>query len=941
MRAGICLVIALLPTGSWAADPSVELTAQRLVLNTGDRRYTVDDQARIQPLDLTIHVVGRNQAGKPLWLEQKTFAGFKLLRDEPAVKVVSGTWALTEGLPRYRVELEFEVRAGLPCLIVRSVVRQTSEALEGCYYYWGLGAPVTHYTSSGAPAREFSRSEWDLRGRTRWMYLSHQPTGRGLGVMTDGRVGRAPASGEGQAAGEAGAAPYLICTPRSATLRAGGTLEVTFAAMAAASAAEVAAAYSRWAGTSGDRVFFDARSWPRAAVSEPRRPPASQRLQTGDGLTLALSDDGRVADLRVGEASLPPAGSTPKSGLLLRDCRGAGDLLPVGGRVMADGDRLTQRGTAADVAVTATYRAWPGRLEVAGELLDQTGADRAISLYFALPVDRSRGWHWGDNLELSRAVAPEEEYLTAAADQPLAAGANGLSSLYPLATLSGPVGLALSVPMDQPRLCRLAYNADTEQFYVVFDLALTPATKRFPSRAGFSLSIYRFDPAWGFRAGLQRYYDLFAAFFAKRIQRDGGWVCWGNCADVPNLAELGFAYHWGLSGPQAVRFANQHQLYAFPYIEATNLHQTMEEFASATSDDVVKRLRWMADPNRREPLPRWKYDHPYQACLGDREAALRRSAAAYLTSLLFDRQGLMYGSASKTEFDLLIAKYVPCNANPELPGGIGQYFLDFWLPKVTAHMESQGGRIDGIAMDNFHVGGTALGYRREQFAYEGVPLTFETRTGEPVLLKEFTTYEFTAEAARRLRAEGRYLIANACGPVFPFTWHLLDVPGVEWGIESVAPWARAMTYHKPVVSLPVQPPHKAESWIKWHLRYGFMPGGYANSTDFLNRPAMARYAPIARALQAAGWEPITAARSDREEVSLERFGGRDGPLYFTVYNRSQSESAATVTIAGQLAKEAAVTTAVDVLTGTRQPLANGCFRTTVAARDVQVWRLER
>ena len=50
-------------------------------------------------------------------------------------------------------------------------------------------------------------------------------------------------------------------------------------------------------------------------------------------------------------------------------------------------------------------------------------------------------------------------------------------------------------------------------------------------------------------------------------------------------------------------------------------------------------------------------------------------------------------------------------------------------------MQSQGGRIDGIAMDNYHVGDTALSRRREQFAYETIPLTFETATGEPVIIK--------------------------------------------------------------------------------------------------------------------------------------------------------------------------------------------------------------
>ena len=111
---------------------------------------------------------------------------------------------------------------------------------------------------------------------------------------------------------------------------------------------------------------------------------------------------------------------------------------------------------------------------------------------------------------------------------------------------------------------------------------LSPVAAAFPSRAGFSFSLYTFEPAWGFRAAAAKYYSLYPRFFEKRVQRDGGWVCWGNCADVEKLDELGYAYHWGLSGPEACKFDNDHGIYALPYIEATNMHQTMEG-ATATA----------------------------------------------------------------------------------------------------------------------------------------------------------------------------------------------------------------------------------------------------------------------------------------------------------------------------------------------------------------------
>lgn len=932
------LLLAVLAGSLCAADFSLAVSPHSLTLATGDRTYTLGDDATIKPLGLRANIAGHDASGKGLWLYPAVLQSTKVLRDDARVKAVRGVWTLTEGSPRYELELELQVHAGLPGLTVTSRLRRLAEGSGECYYFWGFSTPVTHHTAPGGPAEEFPRDEWFVLPRSSWVYLSQFKSGEGLGVISDGRVGRAPAGGEGMARGEVGGSPYLICTPRTATLARGETLDVGFTVLATRRAEEVAAVYRQLKSTLGDRVVFDSRQYPRAALVDTRPLKPVHTLQTGDGLSLSLTDDGRLARLSVGATSLaPPAGPRPLSGFFLRDCRARSPFTPFRGRVSRGGGGLAQTGSALNVGLSATLRAQANCLEIAGELHDATGGDRAVSVYYALPVRSDLSWQWGDSLETSRRTVVGEEYLAPPASPASLAGANGLNSLYPFASLSGPVGVALAVPLDQPRLCRLTYNPETQQYFVAFDLALTPLTKAFPSRASFRFSVYGFAPDWGFRAAAAKYYRLYPQCFEKRVKEDGGWVCWGNCKDVENVAELGYAYHWGLAGPEAVKWDNDHGLYALPYMEATNMHQTMEGAESTTPEDVVKRLQWMADPARTEPLPAWKYNHPYGGQLGDREAALRRSAAAYLTSLLYDREGRIYGRVNNTEFNLPVAKYVPCNANPALPRGIGDFFLSFWLPKTVASMESKGGHIDGIAMDNFHVGDTALGRRREQFPYETIPLTFETATGDPVLLKNFTTYEFTSELARRLRPQGRYLIANTCSATFPFTYNLLDIHGYEWHLESLAPFARTLAYHKPVCSLPVQDAHKDEAWIKWHLRYGFLPGGYANYQTLLNRPAMVRYGALARRLQSAGWEPVTAARSDAARVTLERFGtGKGSPLFFSVYNAEAEPHTATLSLDTKALGLTGATTVMDLTSG--QPVAceAGKLKLQVAGKDVQV-----
>ena len=100
----------------------------------------------------------------------------------------------------------------------------------------------------------------------------------------------------------------------------------------------------------------------------------------------------------------------------------------------------------------------------------------------------------------------------------------------------------------------------------------------------------------------------------------------------------------------------------------------------------MKRLEWIAGPDRQEPLPAWNYDHPYTAHLGDRDAVLRRSAAAYLKSLIYDRAGphLRRGEHDGVR-PARSPSTSPATPTPALPGGVGEFFLDFWLPQTEAH----------------------------------------------------------------------------------------------------------------------------------------------------------------------------------------------------------------------------------------------------------------
>ncbi len=126
------------------------------------------------------------------------------------------------------------------------------------------------------------------------------------------------------------------------------------------------------------------------------------------------------------------------------------------------------------------------------------------------------------------------------------------------------VGLALGLDMDHPAQYRLVYHAGTKQFFIAYDFGLTKDTAKLPSGAEFRFVLYRFDPHWGFRAALQKYYDIFPQQFTKRVTREGVWMPFTDIAHVPGFEDFGFAFQ---EGAPDVPFDDQHGIASFVYVE--------------------------------------------------------------------------------------------------------------------------------------------------------------------------------------------------------------------------------------------------------------------------------------------------------------------------------------------------------------------------------------
>jgi hypothetical protein len=129
-----------------------------------------------------------------------------------------------------------------------------------------------------------------------------------------------------------------------------------------------------------------------------------------------------------------------------------------------------------------------------------------------------------------------------------------------------------------------------------------------------------------------------------------------------------------------------------------------------------------------------------------------------------------------------------------------------------------------------------------------------------------------------------------------------------------------------------------EKYMKRCLACGMFPGFFSHNASQghyftrpelygRDRPLFKKYVPLCKLVAEAGWEPITLARTNDEQVHVERFGRR----YLTVFNDSTKPRTVTVTLAGL-----AATSCKELVTGRRLAWRSGACSIALAGEDVAV-----
>ena len=179
-----------------------------------------------------------------------------------------------------------------------------------------------------------------------------------------------------------------------------------------------------------------------------------------------------------------------------------------------------------------------GAMFVDAEVRDTTGRDRAITLIYAVSVEaRFAPLVARSTVERASSEAGRE-YVSATQFR---AGLGRLSR-YPLAAVTdGQHGAALGIAPERPAFFRAGYNAGSRELFLAYDIGLTPEKPA----ARIRLCRYAFDPNWGFRAALARYYELFPEAFRCRTPQQGLWMPFARISKVEGWEDFGFKFKEG------------------------------------------------------------------------------------------------------------------------------------------------------------------------------------------------------------------------------------------------------------------------------------------------------------------------------------------------------------------------------------------------------------
>ncbi len=608
-------------------------------------------------------------------------------------------------------------------------------------------------------------------------------------------------------------------------------------------------------------------------------------------------------------------GNRSVGGFLVRDVATSDTAREIQLPIQIDGNQANQEGDLPELALhfQANYEAFGEGFRVSGVLEDRNGKDRAISLYYVLGSDPAPTT-WFEDVRHSRPI-PQSGEMAPSAKTP--AGATGTFSSFPLCAFGNDQnGTAIGVPMNQPAIYRMGYNADSKVTYLVFDFGLSKISKK-PSRAEFSFILFPFDAQIGYRSALQNYYKSYPEQFSRRTKAEGIWL-YADPLKIKDPKDFGFMFHeFNDRGTtytqQLLKWDDAAGIMSFRYHEPMSLYVNIPNGTARNYETMMEALRKRQQARGPAQL----------AALAQDSCGVRNEDQTFW----HDFADLPWVHGAR-----LIQS--PDPGLPNTPDRPNRAHLNYdpadakgYYKNTGKQFEPQEG-MDGDYHDSLSLFANRLDFAKEHLAESDYPLTFSHKTRTPCLVLDWAITEYCKWVAEDLHSKGKLTFANGQPGTFLFMCPYLDVMGreVKWhkgkngellpDDDRVMNFRRAVCATRPFLMAlndDYTQPEAIERYFKTALFYGFYPSMFVNFKgrngkaeyyfsipEYVNRdrPLFIKYIPLIRQVAMAGWQPLTGATCSSPDVWLERFGPLDPEkdIYLTVMNSADLPNEFTINL---------------------------------------------
>ncbi len=558
-------------------------------------------------------------------------------------------------------------------------------------------------------------------------------------------------------------------------------------------------------------------------------------------------------------------------------------IKPITGTLKQQNDKLIYNSVFENLEFKTTYESKGEYIETNIEIKNKQREEKAMDLYFLLPI-KNDNWIWWDDIRNHREIQNGIYEMTITADE----SSNLPLSIYPTSAITNKdIGLSIAIPLSKPRIFRIFYDTNLNKFGISFSLGLSPLTKF--NTVNFTIYLYKCNAEWGFRSALDRYYKFFPQYFNKTIGP--------MFMNVSNpLADFGVrciqGHYYYDNAARKLKYLNENNTYAFEYTLPNDYRAVSIQ---NTSDDTPDYEEFLG------LLDFYVHDN-------DPFKSLKTMGAKNSTILDGNNDIIMSDIIKGPEWvpDKWVAGF-PLNTDPELPGfNIADAMITAIIQTAFDNAEKYNARIDGVKMDGFIKSSRYIDMNTSRFCYADHPLTYSPNNFKPGISGITSMIEYIDFLAAWLEEHhpGTKLVGNCIEmgassfgfpylSAFPFEASSI----YRWNFDEVnLNYRRSMAYHRPVMAHQTAKLYDEQGhilmeylykYVNMSMFYGIYPlmkGSFFNECNYETaRPLYKKIIPIIDQLYLAGWEPITYARTDKDNVFVERFGGNTS-VYFTIGN---------------------------------------------------------